>query len=58
MSDTAFAAASFIIALKADKKIAYRYLPLLVWTIFASTIANYQALKNPDPILKIDAILN
>lgn len=53
MSDTAFAAASFIISYKADKKLAYYYIPLLLWTVFASTVAGYQARNNPDPVLGI-----
>lgn len=52
MSDAALAAASFIISYKADKKLAYYYLPLLLWTVFASTVAGYQALNNPDPVFK------
>lgn len=53
MSDAALAAASFLISYKADKKLAYYYVPLLLWTVFASTVACYQALNNPDPLLGI-----
>jgi tryptophan-rich sensory protein len=53
MSDAALAAASFIISYKADKKLSYYYLPLLLWTVFASTVAGYQALNNPDPVVGI-----
>lgn len=52
MSDAALAVASFLISYKADKKLAYFYVPLLVWTVFASTVAGYQALNNPDPLFK------
>lgn len=58
MSDTVFAVASFMMAFKADKKLSYNYLPLVTGTIFASTIGNYQALKNPDPVLHTPALLN
>jgi len=58
MSDAALAATSFTIALKSDKKLAFDYLPLMAWTGFASTVADYQALKNPDPIFRTKAILN
>ena len=58
MSDTVFAIASFMIANKTDKKLSYNYLPLVAWTIFASTVGNYQALKNPDPVLHTPALLN
>lgn len=57
MADNVFAIASFIMAFRSDKKTAYNYLPLLLWTTFASTLSNYQALKNPDPVLKTKAIL-
>ena len=58
MSDAALASTSFAIAFKSDRKLAMNYLPLMVWTGFASTVANYQALKNPDPIFRTKAILN
>jgi translocator protein len=58
MADAALAASSFTIALRSDKKLAMDYLPLLAWTGFASTVADYQALKNPDPIFRTRAILN
>ncbi len=57
MSDAALAAASFYTAYKTDKKLACYYLPLLAWTTFASTIADYQALKNADPVFKTTALL-
>jgi len=58
ITDTALAWASFTIALKGDKKIAYTYLPLAAWTSFASTLAGYQALKNPDKLLGTSALLS
>ncbi len=57
ISDAALAVASFLLARKSDKKISYQYLPLILWTGFASTLGNYQALKNPDPVLKTAAPL-
>lgn len=51
MSDAALATASFILANRSDKKLALHYLPLLLWTAFASSVADYQAIKNPDPVL-------
>lgn len=58
MTDAVAAAASFLIAYRVDKKIAFSYLPLLLWTLFASTLADYQALKNPDQFLKTKALMN
>jgi len=58
MSDAILATASLLIARKLNKKIAYVYLPLAAWTVFASTLADYQALKNDDPILHTQALLN
>ncbi|MDR3679322.1 MAG: tryptophan-rich sensory protein [Flavipsychrobacter sp.] len=57
-ADATFATASFFTALKADKKLAWAYLPLLVWTWYASSLSGYQALKNPDPFLGTPAVLN
>lgn len=51
--DTALAAASFVISRRQNRKLAYTYLPLLIWTAFASSIAVYQAVQNPDPIVKL-----
>lgn len=56
-SDAILALASFLIAYKGDKKIAISYLPLLLWTVFASSVADYQALKNEDPYLKTRPLL-
>jgi benzodiazapine receptor len=57
-ADAALAITSFLTALKSDKKTAYNYIPLIAWTSFASTVAGYQALKNPDVALGTRAILN
>jgi len=57
-ADHVFALSSFFIARKMDKKLAAHYLPLLAWTGFASTLADYQALKNDDPVLKTKALLS
>ncbi|MEO5893931.1 MAG: TspO/MBR family protein [Ferruginibacter sp.] len=58
MTDAGLAVASFTLAFKTDKKLAYHYLPLSAWTVFASTIAGYQLLKNPDPVFGTKALLN
>ena len=57
MADAKLAALSFYIAYKSNKKLALYYLPLLIWTTFASTIADYQALKNADPVFRTKALL-
>ncbi|MEJ7680494.1 MAG: hypothetical protein WKG06_22110 [Segetibacter sp.] len=57
LSDAAFAAGSFLIARKEDKKLSNYYLPLLVWTLFAGSVAVYQALKNPDPVFKTKVLI-
>ena len=58
MSDNILAIASIIASLRSDKKTALNYVPLLLWTTFASTLAGYQALKNPDPVFRTDALLD
>lgn len=58
IADASFAIASFALIYKSDKKLSYYYLPLIVWTGFASTIAAYQATHNADPVIKTKAILN
>ena len=58
MSDNVLAIASLIISYKADKKTALNYVPLALWTTFASTLADYQALKNADPVFKTPALLD
>ncbi|PZF71937.1 TspO/MBR family protein [Taibaiella soli] len=50
-TDALLALASFVIAIRKDKKLAANYAPLLVWTWFASSVAWYTAVKNPDPLL-------
>ncbi|MBW4890687.1 tryptophan-rich sensory protein [Mucilaginibacter sp. HMF5004] len=57
MGDAALATASIILALKGDKKLSLYYLPLLLWTAFATTLATYQALYNTDPVLGTKALL-
>ena len=58
IADAALAALSYQSAHKSNKKLSYFYLPLLAWTSFASTVATYQAAKNPDPVLETKALLN
>ena len=57
MSDNVLAIASLLISARADKKLSLNYLPLVVWTTFASTLADYQAVKNADPVFKTKALL-
>jgi benzodiazapine receptor len=56
MADASLAVTSFITAYKADKKLACHYLPLAIWTTFASTLSDYQLLKNDDPVFKTKAL--
>ena len=58
MGDAALSITSFFIARGVSKKLSYYYLPLLVWTTYASTVADYQALKNDDPVLGLSAPLD
>jgi tryptophan-rich sensory protein len=51
VGDAAVAWSSYLLARKGDPKLANAYLPLVAWTSFASTLAAYQALYNPDPLL-------
>jgi translocator protein len=57
-ANAGLALSSFLLAWRSDKKLASCYLPLLGWTSFASTLAGYQALNNPDPVLHTKALLN
>jgi tryptophan-rich sensory protein len=50
-TDAGLAIASLILAAKKDKKLALNYIPLALWTLFAGSVADYQALKNPDEVL-------
>lgn len=52
VSDALLAGASVIAASASDKKIAFRYVPLLLWTSFASSLAIYQALHNKDQLFQ------
>lgn len=57
MSDNIFAVASMLISLRSDKKNALNFLPLVLWTTFAKSLADYQALKNPDPVFHTKALM-
>lgn len=50
-SDAMIALKSMLLAQEGDKKLALSYLPLTVWTWFASSLSWFQALYNPDPLL-------
>jgi tryptophan-rich sensory protein len=56
-TDAVAALASFWVAYKKDKKFSLHYLPLVLWTWFASSIGWYTAVKNPDQLLKTKALL-
>jgi benzodiazapine receptor len=58
IADTSLAATSLVLASRYDKKLAANYLPLLLWTGYASTIAVYQVLNNPDPVFHTPALLD
>lgn len=40
-----------------DKKLAISYIPLTLWTCFATSLSWFQALYNPDPLLGTKAAL-
>lgn len=51
IADAGLATASIAIAKRKGAAFAANYLPLLIWTYFASTLAVYQAKENPDPLV-------
>ncbi len=55
MADAALSISSFVLARRSDKKLAAYYLPLVLWTSYASTVADYQAWYNSDPVLHTGA---
>lgn len=55
MADAVLSISSFRLALRSDKKLAALYAPLMLWTSYASTVADYQAWKNSDPVLETSA---
>jgi len=57
-ADMVLAIIGLIMTSKDDKKASLSYIPLLLWTSYAGTVADYQALKNPDDLLKTKALLN
>lgn len=57
MSDNILAVVSMLLSARQDKKLALNYLPLVLWTSFAGTLADYQALKNDDELLQTKALL-
>ena len=57
LADALLATSSFANAIRSNKRLAFNYLPLLGWTGYAGTVALYQALKNPDPVFKIPAVI-
>jgi len=57
LADALLATSSFANAIRSNKRLAFNYLPLLGWTGYAGTVALYQALKNPDPVFIIPAVI-
>jgi benzodiazapine receptor len=57
LADAWLATSSFANAIRSNKRLAFNYLPLLGWTGYAGTVALYQALKNPDPVFRIPAVI-
>ncbi len=57
VADALLAIASFVIARKANKRLAAHYLPLVVWTSFASTLAVPQAVWNDDELFGTKALI-
>jgi len=57
LTDAWLASSSFANAIRSNKRLAFNYLPLLGWTGYAGTVALYQALKNPDPVFKMPAVI-
>jgi translocator protein len=55
--DLLLALCSLLIAWYADRNLAYCYLPLGVWTLYAGTVADYQALYNGDPVFNTKPLL-
>ncbi|SDM43718.1 tryptophan-rich sensory protein [Catalinimonas alkaloidigena] len=55
-ADTLVALSSLTLAYRDDRKLAWAYLPLSLWTSFASSVAWYQALYNPDPYLETEPL--
>jgi translocator protein len=51
-SDSVLALMSVVSAWNTNRKIAYCYLPLSMWTLYAGTVADYQLLHNSDPVLQ------
>ena len=51
VSDAIFAIMSYHLANKSCKKLAAYFLPLVAWTLFASSLALYQAVNNEDPLI-------
>lgn len=55
-ADAVLALAGLILTYRQDRKAALSYAPLLLWTAFASTLADYQAVHNDDPLLHLKAL--
>lgn len=56
-SFTALAAYSMIKAFQHDKQVALSFLPLTLWGVYASSLANYELVFNDDPLFKTQRLL-
>jgi tryptophan-rich sensory protein len=57
VSDALLAGVSVLTAGRLDKKIALKYVPLLLWTGFAGSLAIYQTLHNRDPLFQKQIVI-
>jgi tryptophan-rich sensory protein len=58
VTDAGLATASYLIARRMDRRFANHYLPLMIWTTFASTLAVPQAFWNDDHLFGIKALID
>ena len=56
-SDSVLSLASFFLAWRLDRNLAYCYVPLVLWSVYAGTVADYQAFYNWDPVFKTKPLL-
>jgi benzodiazapine receptor len=54
---TSLALYSFIKAYPHDKQVAFSFLPLTLWGLYATTLADYEVLFNTDPLFKTKRLL-
>lgn len=56
-SDSVLSLTSFFLSGRLDRNLAYCYVPLVLWSVYAGTVADYQALYNLDPVFKTKPLL-